>query len=209
VDNNQFKSSVFGGFNRDDVIRYIEKAALENQSRIDELEKENDGLCRENADLRKELDSVSGERGRLHKACDSAAQEQETLKKSVAQAQSALASLRAQLAEAQSENASLLARVKELTPQVEEYNAVKSHISELELAARQRADALEQDVRAKLAATIDQCTSECSYVISMLGTTCNHVSEELRKSDASLSKLPSAFNALCLELDEISKFKEN
>ena len=28
---NTFKSSVFGGFNRDDVIRYIEKTSLESK----------------------------------------------------------------------------------------------------------------------------------------------------------------------------------
>ena len=31
---NTFKSSVFGGFNRDDVIRYIEKTSLEISSRL-------------------------------------------------------------------------------------------------------------------------------------------------------------------------------
>ena len=32
---NTFKSSVFGGFNRDDVIRYIEKTALESKQQIE------------------------------------------------------------------------------------------------------------------------------------------------------------------------------
>ena len=46
---NTFKSSVFGGFNRDDVIRYIEKTSLESKQQIEALEQESDGLCRENA----------------------------------------------------------------------------------------------------------------------------------------------------------------
>ena len=33
---NTFKSSVFGGFNRDDVIRYIEKTSLESKQRSEE-----------------------------------------------------------------------------------------------------------------------------------------------------------------------------
>ena len=49
---NTFKSSVFGGFNRDDVIRYIEKTSLESKQQIEALEQESDGLCRENAELR-------------------------------------------------------------------------------------------------------------------------------------------------------------
>ena len=65
---NTFKSSVFGGFNRDDVIRYIEKTALETKQRMDELEKEIDGLCRENANLRRDAGSAADARDRLFAA---------------------------------------------------------------------------------------------------------------------------------------------
>ena len=33
---NTFKGSVFGGFNRDDVIRYIEKTSLETKQQIEQ-----------------------------------------------------------------------------------------------------------------------------------------------------------------------------
>ena len=56
---NTFKSSVFGGFNRDDVIRYIEKTSLESKQQIEALEQESDGLCRENAELRDKLAAAS------------------------------------------------------------------------------------------------------------------------------------------------------
>ena len=60
-----FKGSLFGGFNRSDVTKYIEQTALEAKDRIDALEKETDGLCRENSDLRTQLDSVTAARDRL------------------------------------------------------------------------------------------------------------------------------------------------
>ena len=63
---NTFKSSVFGGFNRDDVIRYIEKTSLESKQQIEALEQESDGLCRENAELRDKL--AAAERVRCTKA---------------------------------------------------------------------------------------------------------------------------------------------
>ena len=59
---NTFKSSVFGGFNRDDVIRYIEKTSLESKQQIEALEQESDGLCRENAELRDKLAAAERER---------------------------------------------------------------------------------------------------------------------------------------------------
>ena len=62
---NTFKSSVFGGFNRDDVIRYIEKTSLESKQQIEALEQESDGLCRENAELRDKLDAAERERDKF------------------------------------------------------------------------------------------------------------------------------------------------
>ena len=60
---NTFKGSVFGGFNRDDVIRYIEKTSLETKQQIEQLEQENNGLCRESASLRDELAAAQSARG--------------------------------------------------------------------------------------------------------------------------------------------------
>ena len=141
---NSFKGSVFGGFNRNDVIRYIEKTALETKQRIDALEKENDGLCHENADLRKEVDSAAGARDRLSDSYYSMIAEQKAAKESLDQAQQELTFLREQISALTDERTSLLDRIALLQQQVDEYNTVKAHISEIELSARQRADALEE-----------------------------------------------------------------
>ena len=43
-----FKTCVFGGFDREDVISYIEKSAKESQERIEALESENAKLKEDN-----------------------------------------------------------------------------------------------------------------------------------------------------------------
>ena len=43
-----FKTCVFGGFDREDVINYIEKSAKESQERIEALESENTKLKEDN-----------------------------------------------------------------------------------------------------------------------------------------------------------------
>ena len=43
-----FKTCVFGGFDREDVINYIEKSAKESQERIEALESENAKLKEDN-----------------------------------------------------------------------------------------------------------------------------------------------------------------
>lgn len=163
---NTFKSSVFGGFNRDDVIRYIEKTSLESKQQIEALEQESDGLCRENAELRDKLAAAEQERKRL------------------------------------------LSELDELRPQVEEYGRVKAHIADIELSARERADALDAATRERLQAMIAACRGHCEQVLSTLGATCESVSNELKRADAAVAQLPEAFTTLEGQLDELKKLEQ-
>ena len=45
MENNTFKGSLFGGFNREDVIDYIRKTSAESTARIESLEGDIDKLC--------------------------------------------------------------------------------------------------------------------------------------------------------------------
>lgn len=227
---NTFKSSVFGGFNRDDVIRYIEKTALESKQQIESLEQESDGLCRENAELRDKLAAAERERDSLKESYATASGAQEALKKGLTAAQETIAELRAQLEDttqkaafAQKEHERLRAAQKAeheremkklqeelaaLRAQAEEYGRVKAHIADIELSARERADALDAATRAKLQAYIASCTSQCAQMLATLGSTCESVSSALRHADEAVSRLPGAFTTLEGQLDELKKFEQ-
>ena len=227
---NTFKSSVFGGFNRDDVIRYIEKTALESKQQIESLEQESDGLCRENAELRDALAAAERERDQLAESYDTASGAQEALKRGLTAAQETITELRAQLEDttqkaafAQKEHERLRAAQKAeheremqklqeelaaLRAQAEEYGRVKAHIADIERAARERADALDAATRAKLQAYIASCTSQCAQVLATLGSTCESVSSTLRHADEAVSRLPGAFTTLEGQLDELKKFEQ-
>ena len=227
---NTFKSSVFGGFNRDDVIRYIEKTALESKQQIESLEQESDGLCRENADLRAKLAEAERERDQLAETSAAASDAQAALKKGLTAAQETIAELRAKLedttrkadyaqkeherlreaqkAEHEREMQKVLSELSELRTQAEEYGRVKAHIADIELSARERADALDAATRAKLQAYIASCTSQCAQVLATLGSTCESVSTALRHADEAVSRLPGAFTTLEGQLDELKKFEQ-
>ena len=227
---NTFKSSVFGGFNRDDVIRYIERTALESKQQIEALEQESDGLCRENADLRAKLAEAERERDHLNESYSTASSAQDALKKGLTAAQETIAELRAKLeettrkadyaqkeherlreaqkAEHEREMQKVLSELAELRAQTEEYGRVKAHIADIELSARERADALDAATRAKLQAYIASCTSQCAQVLATLGSTCESVSTALRHADEAVSRLPGAFTTLEGQLDELKKFEQ-
>lgn len=227
---NTFKSSVFGGFNRDDVICYIEKTALESKQQLEALEQESDGLCRENAELRDKLAAAERERDSLKESYATASGAQEALKKGLTAAQETITELRAQLeesaqraafaqkeherlraaqkAEHEREMQKLQAELETLRAQAEEYGRVKAHIADIELSARERADALDAATRAKLQAYIASCTSQCAQVLATLGSTCESVSSALRHADEAVSRLPGAFTTLEGQLDELKKLEQ-
>ena len=227
---NTFKSSVFGGFNRDDVIRYIEKTALESKQQLEALEQESDGLCRENAELRDKLAAAERERDSLKESYATASGAQEALKKGLTAAQETIAELRAQLEDttqkaafAQKEHERLRAAQKaeheremkklqeELAAfraQAEEYSRVKAHIADIELSARERADALDASTRERLQSLIASCTGQCEQVLSTLGAACESVCSELRRADTAVAQLPEAFTTLSAQLDELKKLEQ-
>ena len=227
---NTFKSSVFGGFNRDDVIRYIEKTALESKQQLEALEQESDGLCRENAELRDKLAAAERERDKLAESYDTASGAQEALKKGLTAAQETITELRAQLedttqkaafaqkeherlraaqkAEHEREMQKVLSELAELRAQAEEYSRVKAHIADIELSARERADALDAATRERLQAMIAACRGHCEQVLSTLGATCESVSNELKRADAAVAQLPEAFTTLEGQLDELKKLEQ-
>lgn len=102
----------------------------------------------------------------------------------------------------------VLSELAELRAQAEEYGRVKAHIADIELSARERADALDAATRAKLQAYIASCTSQCAQVLATLGSTCESVSAALRHADAAVSQLPGAFTTLESQLDELKKFEQ-
>ena len=127
-------------------------------------------------------------------------------------AEQRIAELEAQHAErlsaAEQERKRLLSELDELCPQVEEYGRVKAHIADIELSARERADALDAATRERLQAMIAACRGHCEQVLSTLGATCESVSNELKRADAAVAQLPEAFTTLEGQLDELKKLEQ-
>ena len=127
-------------------------------------------------------------------------------------AEQRIAELEAQHAErlsaAEQERKRLLSELDELRPQVEEYGRVKAHIADIELSARERADALDAATRERLQAMIAACRGHCEQVLSTLSATCESVSNELKRADAAVAQLPEAFTTLEGQLDELKKLEQ-
>ena len=56
--NTNFKTALFGGFDREDVISYIQQTSRESQQRISALEEENRSLQERNRAMEAELSTL-------------------------------------------------------------------------------------------------------------------------------------------------------
>ena len=223
---NTFKSSVFGGFNRDDVIRYIEKTSLESKQQIEALEQESDGLCRENAELRDKLAAAERERDKLAESYSTASSAQDALKKGLTAAQETISELRAQIEEGAQKLASAKADCDRQLKAKEE--AAEQRIAELAAQHAERLSAAEQE-RKRLLSELDELRPQveeygrvkahiadielsarerAEQVLSTLGATCESVSSELKRADAAVAQLPEAFTTLEGQLDELKKLEQ-
>ena len=124
----QFRSAMFGGFNRQDVLTYIETAA---RTHAEELET-----------LRQELEQTRKDLEEARSKAVTAQAESERLAPRAAQMEKSTAELeekRSGLAAAERELKELRAKVAMLQPKAEAYAAVKDKTAGIELEAHQRA----------------------------------------------------------------------
>ncbi len=236
MENNSFKSSLFGGFRRKDVIAYIEKSAAESGERISALEEAESRLTKENESLRSEVASASGARDRLSDALSDNYAKQEELQSALENAREELAELR-DLSQSlarerdtlRGERDALRAECEALRDRVREYEDTKAGLAELELAAhhradtyeaeakqrgdayeaeaRERADAYESGIRTRLHGMVLNCRTQCDRVMAALDETCKGLTAQLRQSTETISGLPEAFQTLRQDLDELDQFE--
>jgi chromosome segregation ATPase len=144
---NQFRNAAFGGFNRQDVMDYLERTAREHsqelaqlQARVDEVQGERDALA-----ARVEQAEAAGQE--LARERDAARQETQQERGSCVSAQERVRALESRLAQAEAENERLRSRVAQLTPDAEAYAALKERTVGMELEAHRRAQSVEARAR--------------------------------------------------------------
>ena len=185
MDNYPIKSVTFGGFDKQDVIRYIEQAAAAQQT----LQTENENLRKQAADLSAELSALRAQISSLSAERD---QLQETLSQESASRQQ-LETLKP-----------LEDEVARLRPDAEAYAQFRERIGAIECEARKRAADLEQATVSQLQKTVDLFREQYQTLMSTFESTASHVNGELRKVEVNLTQLPRAMDQAGTELNELA-----
>ena len=145
-----FRSAIFGGFNREDVMHYIEETdtkyytetaelrsqLTEAQSAMNELRTQNEALTAKNAELLERLGEMTLDTDKIRAQLDQI-ESGFSLQATEIEAQNARA---AQLA---AENDRLTSENAKLSAKCGEYDATREKIAEMELSAYRRAKQIE------------------------------------------------------------------
>lgn len=181
----KFRSAAFGGFNRQDVMNYLEHSVKEQRQIQDELR----------AQLNQATDELKQTKEQLAQAQQQAQQFQFQSEQNAADSQKMQeqADLLAQL---QGEVAQLRSRVAQLEPDAEAYAAIKERTSGIELEAHRRAQTIidgaqaqADQVRRELATWLERVERDYFDLRAQVGNTATQATNELERVRQGLSNI--------------------
>lgn len=187
-----FKTCLFGGFDREDVVAFIEKAAEENRAAVEALQTENESL-------RQAKDEAVAENQALRHLTEEDARLQEENGR-----------LTRRVEELQRQVAALQAENDALRGPAGEYRSLKEHIADIEISAHRRTEEFRAKAMARLAQCISQQRMWCSQRRSTYLTMNATLSEQLQAAQEAVENADfTAFDAMINELqrleDELKK----
>lgn len=196
-----FRTAVVGGFNRQDVLNYIEASARQSKERLAELRKEADTA-------RKEAEAAQKENQELRARTAALEEEAEELRGLLTgttagrdTAQSALSQLQTEAEEMRKELTVLREKCAQWEQGAQAYADLKDRTATIELEARRRAQAIEDQaaerarlVHAETEQLLHQVQAGYARLREDVGATLSHASGELGRVDKALSQVLTEFS---------------
>ncbi|MBQ0038304.1 MAG: hypothetical protein KBS74_06505 [Clostridiales bacterium] len=187
-----FKTCMFGGFDKQDVIAFIQNMTNAHQEKLNELESENETLKNSN-------DSKESELLLLRQQAVEDQKEKEDCE-----------SLREQLETLQSRNEQLEQEVEKLRSQANDYQSLRDHIADIEISAHRRTEEFRAQAIAKLRETIDQQRAWCEKSKKEYINMNEQLVEKMNQAQEAMSHADfSAFEQMDQELQELSDSFDN
>ena len=197
MENYPIKSVTFGGFDKQDVIRYIEQAAKNSE----DAQKE---LLEEAERLRAQIEELTAANAALQAEKESLEAQKETLEAELI-TQAAQIQEMAPLQGLDGKVTQLEEELDRLRPDAANYAQFRDRLGAIECEARERADALERATNEQLKKTVEAFRSQYTTLMSTFASTASYVTAELRKVEVNLSQLPRAMDRPGVELEELAK----
>ena len=203
-----FRTALMGGFNRQDVLDYLEQTAAASarerqaiQNRLEEREHD----CRR-------LSAQAAEAETLRRERDLLEEELAGVRRTLADCQARLQEQEREAAALRQETAALRARVEALEPEASAYAAVKDRTAGVELEAHRRArEILDQGeeqagaLRQRVERWMCRVEEEYGGLCAELEAAADQASGQLKKSQQCLDELRTLFSDQKIALNALSQ----
>lgn len=135
----QFRSAAFGGFNRQDVLKYLESSGQDYEAKLASLRSELEKAKNEGAETAEKLEELVAENARNQEHAEKLARELDALRAEADVMQAELTEKKQALAAAEEDLCELRAQMAELEPAARAYALIKDRAATIELEAHERA----------------------------------------------------------------------
>ena len=183
MDNHIFRSAALG-FNRQDVMEYIEKVQKEAETKNAELAAQLETARQEGDASRQALEECTQERDRLQEELADLKERYEAEVEAQNAAQSESDRQKERLQELEAENRALKEQVQTLESRTEDLRREKERLTQLELDAHHRSDELLAQAQAQADAVLAEANASGAEIRSQAQTQADALLEESRKQIA-------------------------
>lgn len=185
----RFRASVFGGFNRQDVITYVEETTAEYARRIEQMQKELGQAKETGAQKSAELEQAQAECAQSMETNGRLTEEKNELAAELSLARSELEVQAGKLADAQRELQALREKVAQLEPAAQAFERIKERSASIELDAHVRAQRLLDETNAGIKATKTQVEQWLVRVQSSYDRLCTDMDATVSHASGELARL--------------------
>ena len=209
----QFRNAVFGGFNRQDVLDYLETLARENAQKRQELEQsigraegERDELCAQKQVLEEQKRALEGEKEELLRS------ELAALRPQLGEREQTARQTQQALEESRREAEALREQVARLEPDAAAYAAVKDRSAGVELEAHRRAQGVldqansqARHLRQQMEQWMTRVGREYDALRTEVEATISHAADQLDKAGKCLEQVSALLSDQDVALEELSR----
>lgn len=207
MDNNIFRSAL-NGFNRQDVMTYIEKTQSDAAARIAQLEDRVRALQESGEAQRQALESAGAERdgllGQLEEArllCSRTGEDLEVQRQTAESVRADVSARDTVIERLTAEKERLARRVQDLEEQADAFRLDKERVAQLELEARQRAADTVEEAQRQAADILAQAQARAD---SLEARAKAQTDTSLRETEAFLAAVAEQYNSLFSSFESIS-----
>ena len=211
-----FRSAALGGFNRQDVLDYLEKTSAENAQRQQELQQKLEAAEEERRQLSAKTTEQEEQLAILRRDRDQLKEQLEQVQQALNSSQAREEAQEEALAALRQERDTFKSRAEALEPDAAAYEAIKERTAGVELEAHCRAqnvlnqaDAQAKELRRNMEQWIGRVELEYDALRSEVESTVSHAADKLEKAGKCLEQITALLADQDVALEALSQAYDN